>query len=440
MMHRSLIFLFCLLAWLAAAVPGALANCGSNPGTCYWRGAAAGNWSTAANWSDTGSGGAAQGGAGPAANDTVVFDSGSAAASTISAAIAVLNIDTTGGSGGNGSAYTGTITQNTGQTLTMTCNGASILKIASVTTWTPVTATSGITYGGAGTCTGTGTLTINMNSGGAAGTFHNNFGNFTVNAATTSTVVPADAFRTLATAGINLTQGILDFSVNNVNVSTGAMAATGTLTRTLSCGSGAWTFNPSTTANVIDFTNVTGLTWNPGTCAMTINVTTVQGVSVAWQGGAKVFTNVTFVGNGTGNRFQIAGSPTFTNLSYTPGTGGIWFAIASGTNLTITNNIALAGTASSPILITTDAAAGVAATLTVNGLTNTCTWCIINSITAAAHTITATNSLSLGQANGTWSISPPGGGGGGHVIGGYLLRRDLAPNNDNAPAFVRKAS
>jgi hypothetical protein len=60
--------------------------------------------------------------------------------------------------------------------------------------------------------------------------------------------------------------------------------------------------------------------------------------------------------------------------------------------------------------------------------------------------VTATNSIDLGGNSisgiGVLSITPPSSsGGGGHIIGGWVLRRDLHPaSNDNSPAWLDKAA
>jgi hypothetical protein len=54
-------------------------------------------------------------------------------------------------------------------------------------------------------------------------------------------------------------------------------------------------------------------------------------------------------------------------------------------------------------------------------------------------TFTATNVFGIGVTTG-WSITPPSAGGGGHIIGGWLLKRDLFPSNDDDPMWPEKVA
>jgi hypothetical protein len=407
-----------VIAGLAPVTPAYALLCGvSMNGTCF--AIATGNFNAGAVWSNTDGGAtcSATCTTGPTAGDTVVFDSLSGAITvTITAAASIANLDASGGSGGSGSPFTGTLAHNNAQTLTVT---GTTFKFSAGMTYNPASATAAILF------TGTGTLTFT-----SAG---KSLGNFTVNGSGGS-VVPADAFTVGTSATLTLTVGTFDASVNNVAVSTGAFSSSSnTNVRTLTCSNSAtWTLTASLNlATIWDFTQTTNLTYtNP--CTVNINIT--ETAAAAFQSGGKTF-NVTYTSNNGTSRVDIFGSPTFTTFAYVNNAPG-WLTINAGTTLIITNAFTATATAAKPLYFASDSAAGAIVTLQVpSGCTFN--WAIVQNVTAKNNQITANNSLSLGgnagATGGSWQFNAPGGA---SIIGGYLLQRDLDPaSNDNRPAW-----
>lgn len=417
----AILILLFVAAWLSPCAPAQAVLCGvSMNGTCFLR--ATGNLNAGATWSNS-SGGAtcsATCTTGPTAGDTLILDSASGSVTlTLNVSLSVGGFDESG-TGGSGSPFTGTVTHNSGITLTDT---GTIFNLASGATYTAAAASSIVSLNP------TGTSTLVFTTSGKT------FGGITINAATGATVQPSGNVITGNAGTVTLTQGIFDTQTNNPAINFGVFSSSNSNTRSILCGTGTWTSAyAGGTGTVWDFTTTTGLTLCGGstfTPSLVFNMTPAGAPTM--QSGGKIYTSVTYTGNGGNFRFTIAGAPTFTTLNYTVGTGAGWLAITSATTLTVTNAFALTATPSNPLLLSSDSAGGAAGTIHATAA-STISWAAIQNITGNTSAIAASNSLNLGTASlGTLTVTPPSSG----IINGFLLRRDLgSPSNDDRPAFL----
>lgn len=223
---------------------------------------------------------------------------------------------------------------------------------------------------------------------------------------TVSTTVTVSSI-TFGACTASTTGCILDFSVNNNNVTAGSVSGTGTGTRSLKMGNGAWTISSSGTA--WNFGTVTGLTLTPNNS--TINMTGVTGsILTAFSGGGATYNNLTLTANKAAN---VIGANTFANLGVA---GPNFIEFPSNAVTTVTNAFTITGTASNPIMMMVIGLVTPGATISTASGTATCAWCGFHGMVfAGGATFTASNSLDFGLNSGI-AITPPSGGGASQSI------------------------
>lgn len=322
----------------AAPISGTrLGDCSHNSGitfpaakSVYWVGASAASWSST-SWAAT-SGGAASVNNFPLAQDTTVFDMGTAGTTArIDANWNIGSISTTART----SAFT--IQANTGSVYLygdITFGAYGAVSYVTAATWNFV-----------GQKTQTLTLNANQFTPGTGVVINSPGG----------TVVLASAYDQSAAIGggtLTLTAGTFDASTYNVTLQ--IFASSGALTRTLNMGSGTWTLAAAATVwNVVS----TGLTLNKGTADIVLSDTTTT--ARFFNGGGLSYNKLT-IGGATGtSTFTISDSNTFTEIASTK-TVAHTISLAASTQtvgaFTVTgtagNIVTLTGaTASTPALI-----------------------------------------------------------------------------------------
>lgn len=346
----------------------------STPQTNYYLAAANANWSVAANWflATGGTGGA---GRVPFPQDSCVLDANSGAHTyTVDCMRLGGTLTCTG--------FTGTFTQS----VAWTCYGSLILS-SGMTALFPdppnifsgrasfVITTAGKTFSA---------LTFNAPGG---------------------TYVLTDNF--LGTGAFTLTNGTIDNSVNNVNVTLTSFICTTTASPTLKMGSGIWTL--SGTGVVWNLTSA-GTTITAGTSTIVISDTSAT--SKTFAGNGKTYNNLQITGSSGG--VIVTGANTFTSISETA-TGVLTLAssvtqtIAPGGSLTlngVTLNSTTPGTAAtisapsgvtiavSNVTLQDSTATGTAAPFLASGasvrVSNVTGW-------GFAYILTGTDSIALGD-------------------------------------------
>ncbi len=361
----------------------------------FWVGGGSANtWAATANTNWAATSGGAFNQSVPGVGDLAIFDSNSGVSnSVIGANITVQGLDCTGGTGN----YAGTITHNTGVTLTINTGAATSLRFSSGMTFTAATTSSIITLthtsGTANiTCNGQriGMLTIN----GAGGTTQT-LDTLLVNAVASST--------------LTVTSGILDLNGGSggpfactaiLFIASGATTRSVILGGTVSVGgnaiSGATVWNMSGS----------NLTFTKNSANIIVLPPTTTQSNWQFNGGPQTYNNVTFNTSSSGTaEVVIAGANTFSNLTFNAG----WAVyLPAATTQTISNAFTWTGTATNPILITSSLLTG-AATISCASGACTLTWGGLLGITASGGaTFTATNVLNFGGTTTTgWSITPP---------------------------------
>lgn len=324
----------------------------------------------------------------PGVGDVAIFDSNSGTGtSNIAANITVQGLDCTGGTGN----YAGTITHATAVTLTINTGAASSLRLSSGMTYTPATTSSIVTLthtsGTANiTCAGKRLFALTVNGAGG-------------------TTKPLDAL--LVNFGTNailtVTSGIFD--ANNFAVTACKVDYSGSTTRTVTMGSGAWTIgsNISSGQSVWNAQTTTLLTFNKDTANIVIaNSATNPGV-ITFSSGGLTYNGLTINAVGTAKILNIMGNATFSSV--TPA-AGVSYGLPSGGTLTITTAPTFTGTPALPIEILCGSITGTA-TLSVGSGAVTLTWGGLAGITTGGGaTFVATNTLNFGNNIG-WTIAPP---------------------------------
>ncbi|MCC6172057.1 MAG: hypothetical protein IT481_08515 [Gammaproteobacteria bacterium] len=229
---------------------------------------------------------------------------------------------------------------------------------------------------------------------------------------------------TMGTCTASTTGCILDFSVNNNNVTLSAAAGlscTGTGTRQLKMGSGTWSFTGI--GIVVDFTTTTNLTLSAASVTIALNATGTASAQNMTVGTAQSFGTLSVGGNSTGGIIQLTGPSsatlTFANLSFTA-PRQLHFTGAGSRVYAFTNGFSVNGSSGS--YITLIGSTGVTFPTISSANAMTCTWCAIGGLSfAGGGSLTGTSSFDLGgvtvSGGGSKSINPPTGGG-GRVIGG----------------------
>jgi hypothetical protein len=228
--------------------------------------------------------------------------------------------------------------------------------------------------------------------------------------------------------------GSIIFSTNNNSPTFSTFGYSGAGTRQLDLGNGTWTLNGSN-GSVWDLSTVTGLTFNQNSAV--INVTpSIQPIGArSFFGGGKTYSTVNFnadpTGAGSGFNLGVSGANTFTNLGIT---GPIGMTFGTGTTTTVTNAFSWNGSASNRLINIANSNLGATSTIAA-GAASTMTWAVVRLLVFSTSAVTATNSFDSGGNSGTITITGPSGG--AHIIGGYLLNRDIKGDNDNSPAWLR---
>lgn len=230
---------------------------------------------------------------------------------------------------------------------------------------------------------------------------------------------------------------ILDFSVNNNNItitSPNGYIGNGSGVRTLKMGNGTWTFTGATTGNVWRTDTLSNFTLTPGGSTIFISNSNNSGE------GFLNSLSTTF------NKIKVSGSINFSTTVLNVATfevvgiSTVWFQAANTFNITTT--LTTTTSASSPASFSTNSI-GARATITVPS-SSTMSWTGLRDIdfTGSGSTPTCTNCSDYGHnLNVTITAPGAGGGGGGCITSGWLLWRDMPEHiNDNFPAWIEKAA
>lgn len=280
---------------------------------------------------------------------------------------------------------------------------------------TPPGPADAVTFDGA-TCVGGTTCTITVNTNASVASI-------TMGACTAST-----------------TGCVLDFSINNNNLTVGGIwNVSGGGVRVLKLGSGTFTINGG---GVWEASTVTNFTLTAGTSNIVYSGATSG--SRTWHGGGKTYATVTWDGNTGGGYItsnEVAGNTYGTLIINAP--NEIYFRF-SGTTQTITNQITWGGNPNSYVLITNDGASSVSPAIISSPANAALSYVGLYGITfSGAGTHAATNSFGFGGTTGITITGPTGlgGAGGTCILGGWLLWRDMPEHiNDNFPAWLEKAA
>ena len=207
--------------------------------------------------------------------------------------------------------------------------------------------------------------------------------------------------------------GTITFSGNNNNVTllgTGStwFSGTGSGARTFNAGSGTWTLTGAGgNQNMFSMGTITGLT-NPTTAwaNATIVMTNTSSLATNFQGGGCTYGTVTFNGHVNKGGFSISGSNFFTTLNATE-PNLLMFSTAVVNN--ITNTLALTGSSSSPIWLSSGSAV---TTTTLNVANANLSWAMLRGIAiTGAGVHSAINTIDLGGNTGWETLTAPTGGG-----------------------------
>jgi len=349
----------------------------------YWVGGGSStNWNATANtnWAATDGGPGNQ--SVPTTTDDVFFTASSPSPAVISAAITVRSVNCTG--------FTGTITHNTGVTLTINTGSATSLLFSSGMTYTPATTTSLITF----THT-SGTADITSNG--------KRLGPLTINGAGGTTRL-LDALRVDAVANSTLTITAGTFNANNFDVTAAAISSSNSNVRTITMGSGTWTLAALQTAAGAfwSMSTVTNLTFNRNTANVVIASNGLGTILRSWNGNQTI-NNLTINANSAGGVVAFLTSMTTAQLTVESGNS---IRIAGGGTLTSTAAPTFTGIPTRPIAIFSDTS-GTIATISSPSGSATLAYGSVRDITASGGaTFTATNAYDFGNATG-WSITEP---------------------------------
>jgi hypothetical protein len=224
---------------------------------------------------------------------------------------------------------------------------------------------------------------------------------------------------------LNLTEGTLDASTFNVNVSTGNFEAAGSSTRVVDCGTAAWAITgPSLDSNSLtwDYSSTTGLTSN---CTST---------PIAFTNSAPTTIRIFSMGGQTFGPITISGAaaPSSNYPFFIEGSGATVASLAvdapvpvvfpANATFTISGGITTSGgslsamstmTSSSPTGTTTTSGL---ATISV-GSNSALSWVSFFQINfTGAGTVTADHSIDLGHNAGVAITVPPPTNGGNHIL------------------------
>lgn len=349
----------------------------------YWVGGGSStNWNATGNTNWSATSGGANNASVPGTGDNVFFDANSGTGnSVISASQSIGTLDCTG--------YAGTLTSNSGTTLTVDA-ASGVIKFGSGMT-TALHQNAFITITGA-----TGTITITSNG--------KTISSLTINAPG-GLVQLADALRVEANSVATLTLTAGHFDANDQDVYANNVAGSGSTTRTLSMGSGTWRLTrASGSAFLWSFTTVTNLTFNKETANIIITGPGSSALNGQFIGGGLTYNDLTFEAPAAGvaRTTLISGANTFAHLNI-----GAGWTVALSANQTIQNAPTWIGTPAQPIIFY-GSDQYTARTISVASGTVSLTWGVLQNITGAGGaTFTSANTMNAGGVTG-WTVNKPG--------------------------------
>ena len=362
----------------------------------FWVGGGSANtWAAtgSTNWSAT-SGGAGNASV-PGTGDVAVFDSNSGTGnSVIGASIAIQSLECDGSSLGTG-AYAGTLTHNTGVTLTLNTGQANTLRFASGMTYTPASTSSLITL----THT-SGTANIKSYGKSLAALTINGVGG-------TTQTLDALNINAVASSTLTLTNGIFDCNGGSGGpfaLTVCVVAASNSNIRSLILG-GTVTIGGNVANNGIIWTvqTTTNLTFTKNSANIVVLAPTSAIDNCQVFLGGLTYNNWTLNANTNQTIFSVQDVTSVTFAALTVNSG--WDVRPTAATWTV-SSLTMTGTANNPVSLISSNIASVA---TISCPTTPCTmtWGVMQGITGSGGaTFTATNTLALGRITG-WSISPP---------------------------------
>lgn len=405
-----------LAFFLCLASQSAWAVCGVAAGTCFVV-AAGGNSNATSTWSSTSGGSTCT--CVPASSDAVILDS-LAGQLTINAALTVASFDASG-TGGSGSPYTNTLTHNSNIALTINTGVANSLQFSTQMTYSPASNLTNITFthtSGTAGLTTSGKILASVNINGIGGTTQLQDNLIATKSSTSYLVVNG---------------GTLD--ANGKTITVNGMQSPGSSTRAVILG-GDVTIGDNNSGDAPWSFTSTGLTFTKN--SSNIIITTTGGRLHSFIGGGLTYNDLTITASSSSSTapvIQFSGNNTFAHMIV--GAGNT-ISLQNATTQTIQNAFTWVGTPAQPIVVYSTQQ--INGTLSVASGTSTLTWGTLSGISASGGgTFTATNVLD-GGFNSGWSISAPSVGGGGHIIGGWLLKRDVDHDNDNNPVWLREVA
>lgn len=301
--------------------------------------------------------------------------------------------------------------------LAFDANAASRFWVGGTGTWDAVTTTnwSATNGGGGGASVPTSADDVTFNGSSGGGTVTVNFG---------GTV----SVKTLTMGAFT---GTFDNSVNNNNFAISGTSGTdlnlsGSGTRTVKLGSATYTISGNNSG--LDAGTTTNLTFQAGTSVISFTGTgnhTFGGGNLTWG-------TLSIGAMSTSGLFSLNQSNTFAHVNIT---SPAYIEVGQSNTNTVTNTVTWNGTASNPIMMSTNSSNATNIWALTAG--STMNWVAFRGFIATTGSPIATNSFDLGDNTGVTFSS----GGGGCILGGWLLYRDLPDHlNDNFPAWLEKAS
>lgn len=215
----------------------------------------------------------------------------------------------------------------------------------------------------------------------------------------------------IGTCTASTTGCILDFSVNNNNLTAGSFSGTGTGTRQFKMGSGTFTMT-GVNGVVWDWTTQTNLTLTPGTSTILISGTPSNQRQLGM--GSGTWNNLT-ISDGSSNTQPVllSGSPTISG-TFTISSNNKYVYFSSATNWTLSALSAAGASTSSPSIMSF--VGGTKPTITTTATLSMSNYVIQNVTKAGAGSLSCNPCYDAG-GNTSVTITAPASGGGG-IIGG----------------------
>lgn len=235
---------------------------------------------------------------------------------------------------------------------------------------------------------------------------------------------------TITSISMGAFTGTLTWATNNHNLNLSSFSNSGTGTRTLSMGGGTWTF-VGQSGTIWDHGVITNLTFNSNSSTIVYapaaigNSSRVLVLNTLTYNAITLNDPVVSVGNFKAP-IITTGAATITTLAVT---NAYNVELAGGATTTVTNAFSWTMSSAQPGFLGSQSTNN-AATLSVGGAV-TMNWVSPQNIAkAGAGSIAMTNALDFGGNSGITITSPAGGG---RIIGGFVLKRDIDPaDNDNS--------